>query len=237
MRNRMLAVAGLVAAAVMGAGVSLAATAPAGRSTTIHGCENNRTRVLSVRHSGSCGRGFTALSWNVTGPRGPAGLAGPAGPAGPKGDTGPAGPQGPSGVVSTATTDLGGVTSVPTGGGFVANSTEVGTVSLTAGTYLINVNAKATPNDTSTSAEIFPQFFVYDQVKNSSFAGDLFNVGTGALEPASTNHDSYFSGSDVIKLTTNTTLHFYAFGYDSDAGAGTYTLDDLSVTATQITTS
>jgi hypothetical protein len=46
---------------------------------------------------------------------------------------------------------------------------------------------------------VFPQFSGYDQVKNASFAGDQFNVGAGALEPA------------------------YAFGYDS--GAGTYALD------------
>lgn len=32
------------------------------------------------------------------------------------------------------------------------------------------------------------------------------------------------------------TLHVYAFGYDSDQGAGSYTLDDLAVTATQINT-
>ena len=217
MRNRILAVAGLAAAAVMGAGVSLAATAPGASSTTIHGCENSKTRALYVRHGRSCGKGYTPLAWNQTGP------------------------QGPSGVVSTATTDLGGFASVPTGGGFVANSTAVGTVPLKAGTYLISVNAKATPNAV-TSGAVFPQFFVYNQAKNSSFTGDLFNVGSGSLEQfpttvLSTKIDSYYSGSAVITLASDTTLHVYAFGYDSDQGAGSYALDDLSVTATRIKTS
>jgi hypothetical protein len=35
-------------------------------------------------------------------------------------------------------------------------------------------------------------------------------------------------------LTQDTTLDIYAFGYDSDRGAGTYDLDDLTFTATQI---
>ena len=53
------------------------------------------------------------------------------------------GQQGPSGVVSTAISDLRGVASVPTGGSFVSRSTQVGTIALKAGTYLLNVNAKA----------------------------------------------------------------------------------------------
>ena len=83
--------------------------------------------------------------------------------------------------------------------------------------------------------EIFPQFFVYNQAANAAFTGDLFNVGSGALESgANANIDSYFSGSSEITLTTATTLHIYAFGYDSDRSAGTYILDDLTVTATHI---
>lgn len=97
------------------------------------------------------------------------------------------------------------------------------------------MNAKATPN-VSAAIEVFPQFFVYDQAANASFTGDLFNVGSGPLASNSTTIDSYFSGSGEITLTAATTLHVYAFGYDSDRSAGTYTLDDLSVTATQIST-
>ena len=124
--------------------------------------------------------------------------------------------------------------SIPTGGSFVAGATDIGTLNLPAGTYLVNFSAKATPNSTGT-AQVFPQFFVYNQVKNASFAGNLFNVGTGALEPASTNHDSYFSGSDVITVPSGGwTLQVYAFGYDSDSGAGSYALDAATITAVQL---
>lgn len=142
-------------------------------------------------------------------------------------------------MVATTRTDLHGVTSVPTGGGFNANSTEVGTgITLPAGTYLVTLNAKATPNATTTG-QVFPQFFVYNQVKNSAFTGDLFNVGTGALEPFNVDvahsHDSYFSGTDQVVIPAGgQTLHVYAFGYDSDTGAGSYALDDLTITATQL---
>jgi hypothetical protein len=142
-------------------------------------------------------------------------------------------------VVSTGTTDLGGLASVPTGGSFnnaTTGAVDVGQISLTPGTYLLNVNAKATPPIGGTGAvEVFPQFFVYNQLKNAAFTGDLFNVGSGALQSGGfANIDSYFSGSSEVTLTVATTLHIYAFGYDSDRSAGSYILDDLSVTATHI---
>ena len=215
---RKVLISAAVAAAVVGsAGAALAVSgapnAPASaRSNTISACLTTSHTLVNVhphRVAVRCPSGDTLIRWNITGPRGP------------------------SGVVSTKTKDLGNVPSVATGGGFVANSTEVGQVQLPAGTYLLSLNAKATPN-AATSGEVFPQFFVYNQVKNADFTGDLFNVGTGALEPAATNHDSYFSGSTTITLATATTLRVYAFGYDSDSGAGSYTLDDLTVTATRV---
>jgi hypothetical protein len=136
---------------------------------------------------------------------------------------------------STAVDDLGGVATVKTGGGFVSNATLAGTVTLPAGTYLLTLNAKATPSDTS-SAQVFPQFFVYDQKDNANFTGDLFNVGSGALESGPhTTIDSYYSGSTVITVPAGgETLYVYAFGYDSDQSAGTYDLDDLSVTTVNL---
>lgn len=124
---------------------------------------------------------------------------------------------------------------VSTGGSFYANAKPIGTLPLTAGTYLIVFNAKATPNTDTNGAQVFPQFFVYNQVKNSSFTGDLFNVGAGALEPYGTNHDSYYSGSDVVTVPAGgETLNFYAFGYDSDTGGGAYALDMANVSAVSL---
>jgi hypothetical protein len=224
MRKSLISAALATAAVVGTAGTALAVSGASSPSNTISGCLTKARTVVDVHRKTSslkCPKGDTLIRWNVNGP---------AGPAGAKGATGA---QGPSGVVSTNTTDLGTVASVPTGGGFAANATQVGTISLKAGTYLLNVNAKATPN-ASSAIEVFPQFFVYDQPANSSFTGDLFNVGSGPLASNNTTIDSYFSGSGEVTLTSDATLHVYAFGYDSDRSAGTYKLDDLSVTATRI---
>lgn len=121
---------------------------------------------------------------------------------------------------------------IPTGGSFLSGAVEVGTLNLNAGTYLVNVSAKATPNASGDSAQIFPQFFVYNQVKNTNFNGNEFNIGAGALEPDGTNHDSYYSGSGIVIVpASGETLHVYAFGYDSNTGAGSYQLDSGSITA------
>lgn len=218
MRKSLITAAAVAAVAVGTAGTALAVThTGTSANNTISGCI--KSGIITYVHPRTatlkCPAGTTFINWNVTGPTGK---------------------QGPSGVVSTKTTDLGPVASVATGGSFVTNATQVGTISLKAGTYLVNLNAKATPPSGGTgSAEVFPEFFVYNQVKNASFTGDLYNVGSGPLESgANAQIDSYYSGSSVITLTTPTTLYVYAFGYDSDRGAGGYTLDDLAVTATQI---
>lgn len=238
--------------ALIGAGSALAASAvttpaaiPAG---TIHGCVDNSTRTLShvftVNTNGTtCPSGSFLVYWNqkgntgATGPRGAAGSQGPKGDTGAPGTNGTNGAQGPSGVVGIDSTQLvseDSSMSIPTGGGFVANATDTGTVDLKAGSYLISLNAKATPNADTGTAQVFPQFFIYNQVKNSGFNGDLFNVGSGALEPFGTNHDSYYSGYTLLTLPVDTTLHFYSFGYDSDKGAGSYQLDSLTFDAVQV---
>ena len=48
--------------------------------------------------------------------------------------------------------------------------------------------------------------------------------------------DSNFSGSYVITVTSAETLYFYGFGYDSDTGAGTYTMNYANVSAIQLGT-
>ena len=249
--RKTLITAATVAAVVGTTGTAALAVSDSSSSNTISGCLTAGRTVVDVHpHTSSlrCPKGDRLIHWDIVGPRGPrgprgvrgpqgpagqTGPAGPVGPTGPAGPAGPAGPQGPSGVVSTQTTDLGGVTSVATGGSFLTNSTQVGTVTLTAGTYLLSLNAKATPNAAS-AVEVFPQFFVYNQQKNSNFTGNVFNVGSGPLASNNTTIDSYYSGSTVVTLAQDTTLYVYAFGYDSDRGAGTYTLDDLALSATKI---
>jgi hypothetical protein len=237
--TRPLAAVSVLAAAslaVAGVGIAQAATATSPvHHAAFFACVSNSgngTAGPITGHPVTCPSGSILAEDNNTGPAGAAGARGATGAAGPAGATGP---QGPSGVVGVTSKDLGAVSSVPTGGSFVANSTLVGTVSLAAGTYLVSVQAKATP-DVSSAVGVFPQFFVYDQARNASFTGDMFNVGAGSLAEDNTNVDSYFSGSDVITLASPTTLSLYAFGYDADRSASTYALDDLTVTAVQVST-
>ncbi|MGH3273681.1 MAG: hypothetical protein ACRDNZ_05065 [Streptosporangiaceae bacterium] len=228
-RRTALAGVGALAMVAAAAGTADAAshvTAPKPGNYTLYGCVSAGSRTLNHFYIKSstfqnCPRGAFAVAFNSTGPRGA---------------TGAQGPSGTSGVVSVHTSDLGAVASVATGGSFVSNATQVGTIPLSAGTYLLNVNAKATPPSGGTGAvQVFPEFFVYNRAANASFSGDVLNVGSGALESGVNNQvDSYFSGSGVITVPKGETLHLYAFGYDSDRGSSHYALDDLSVTATQI---
>jgi hypothetical protein len=245
LRARVLACAIVLGVAVSGAaawaGVSLASAAnaatPYNGTLVLCWTTNSNHTPTAWKYPYTCPAGQVQAIVNNPGPAGPRGATGPQGPAGPAGATGAAGPQGPSGVTSDNTVDLGGVSSVPTGGGFVAGATQVGTLSEPSGTYMICLSAKATPNDTSlaSGAQIFPQFFLYNQAANPDFSGDLFNIGSGPLEPASTDHDSYYSGCTLQTFGVATKLYVYAFGYDSDTGAGSYVLDDLTASVVSIT--
>jgi hypothetical protein len=221
-------------AAILGtSGVALAATGalPGSAPSTIGGCVTGKSRTLEDVHTpasgvGHCSNGF-GVNWNVQGQ---------------KGATGARGPQGPSGVISVSTKSL--VTNPPmnvvTGGSFTHLKTLVGKDKLAAGTYLVNVNFMATPNAVTTGA-VFPQVFVYAGAQQADFSNDLFNVGSGALEQATSSEvtedpiNSYYSGSTEITVPAGGEyLYLYAFGYDSDQGAGSYNLNVLSVTATQL---
>lgn len=207
-----------------------AATTNQPASNTVYACVNSTGQIawLEVSQPGHpCADNLNLWHWNVVGP---------------KGDTGA---TGSSGVVATANHPLANVPeNVATGGSFSSNKTLAGTVSLGAGTWLVELNFKATPDQATTGA-VFPQMFVYNGPQSGSdFSGDLFNVGSGALEQFTTSPipsnriDSYYSGSAEITVPSGgETLDVYAFGYDSDGGAGSYELDSAVLTATQLVTS
>jgi hypothetical protein len=232
-----IAVAGAaVALAASGGGYALAAdAAPAAVSIpagTLHGCVSGSTRVLEhvfeSNTSGTvCPSGSFLVYWGVTGPKGAPGA------------------PGPSGVVSTAKKQLvtASTPAIATGGSFTARKTLVGTVSLAAGTWLVDADFTATP-DANTVGDVFPQLLVYDGPVNANFTNDLFNVGAGALEdPTATivsdgdTINSYYSGESEITVPAGgETLDVYAFGYDSDTGEGSYALNSAVITATHLQT-
>ena len=222
-----------VALAASGGGYALAAdAAPAAVSIpagTLHGCVSGSTRVLervfeSNTSGTTCPPGSFLVYWGVTGPKGA---------------------PGPSGVVSTAKQQL--VTALPpvieTGGSFTARKTLVGTVTLAAGTWLVDADFTATP-DANDTGDVFPQLFVYDGPANTDFTNDLFNVGAGALEHLTLTMvveddtiSSYYSGNSEITVPAGgETLDVYAFGYDSDGGEGSYALNSAVITATHLQT-
>jgi hypothetical protein len=71
-----LVLAAVACALVAGGGYAFGAS----RSNSIHGCIDNKTRVLHVQKA-RCRRGQTGIAWNREGPAGPQGPQGPQGPA------------------------------------------------------------------------------------------------------------------------------------------------------------
>jgi Collagen triple helix repeat (20 copies) len=91
-------------AAAASSAVALSSSSQTAASTVVHACRSVKTGALY--NWNGCPRGYTPLSWNITGPRGPAGPAGPKGATGPQGPAGPpgaAGSQGPAGSPFTVT--------------------------------------------------------------------------------------------------------------------------------------
>lgn len=93
-------IAATAAIPLAGTGIALATVTSHAHHTVIHGCVNDRTKVLRVIQSGRCQAGSTGISWNKAGPRGPRGFTGSPGPEGPAGPTGEPGANGKSLVTS-----------------------------------------------------------------------------------------------------------------------------------------
>lgn len=128
---------------------------------------------------------------------------------------------------------------INTGGAAYATATLLGSITLNPGTYLINASFTASP-DAVTGGSVFPQImFTAGGPLAKGYATSVFNVGAGALEdpiasalPNDVINSSY-SGDQLYTVTGTSpvTLDFYGGGYDSDTGAGTYTLNSATVTA------
>lgn len=241
-----LAIAGTVTVLAFGIGGSAAiasiSSGPAQAPNKL--CYNAGGSVIAV-HS-VCPDKYKTYTEAVgqRGPKGATGARGATGKTGPQGIQGIQGIQGVPGkdaptTVVNSTSDLvpvvPGVEEINTGGGFNARSTALGTVTLAPGTWLLQFNAKATPNASGDTAQIFPQFFMYDLPKGD-FSNDVYNFGSAPLEPDGTNHDSYFYGGTTVEVGTTTTLYFYAFGYDSDTGAGSYALSSFKINLVRLGT-
>jgi collagen triple helix repeat protein len=103
-----MTVAGVVATAVLSAGMAWVALAAIGSDGDIDGCYAQKTGALRVVDDNApCAKGELSIKWAKQGPPGPSGEPGPPGPSGApgpsgipgaKGDPGPTGPPGPAAV-------------------------------------------------------------------------------------------------------------------------------------------
>ena len=242
-----LALAGTVTALAV-AGGSLAAVAATSTPTPLAPnklCYNAGGNVLAV-HSVCPPKYKTyTLAVGQRGPKGATGARGVTGKTGPQGIQGVQGQPGTNGkdgkngngVVWHGTENLlslSGPESIATGGGFVANSTLVGTITFaSAGYWDIQISAQTTPKASGDTSQVFPQLFLYNQPKSSSFAGDVLNMSTED-QPDGTNHNSYLNGGITVFVPAPATKYYvYAFGYDGDMGAGSYTLNYVNMTYTE----
>ena len=166
-----------------GTATALAVTGSSSGGTVYHGCEGGKLgrTIYDVYSNGTVPKcpARWPFSWNSTGPAGPQGPAGPAGK-----DAAVLGP-----VFSDTTSQ-----SISTGGAGYENATKLGTLTLDPGTYLLEANFVATPNEVN-SAQIFPQLLVTavrpDRVglRNVHLERRQPGAGAGWVEPAAERRD------------------------------------------------
>jgi len=233
-KHALVTAVGVTALALMGGGTAYAALSTGPRTVqTLYSCENS-TRTLKTaltEHTQTCPVGMTEVKLNTsgsasgsTGPQGPQGPQGPVGPKGDKGDTGAAGET----LISQ--TAIPGAT-VATGGPFFANRTDLVKVTVPNGKYRVSLDVKVANVD-GQAASIYPLIAVYNGTPLADFSNDLFNAGEGAL-PAIHNIDQYILGSEIVTVT-NGQIDIEGFGYDSDRGAGSFTVESGTVTVTAV---
>jgi hypothetical protein len=125
------------------------------------------------------------------------------------------------------------------GGPIRANGTELGTISLRPGTYLISANAMfertVADTDPTIASDTYPEITLWD---GTVWAPDFSNtVGAWLGGPMSRNVfiNTTASGSAVLKVTSATTLHVVAFAYDENRGSeGSLEVNTASVSVVQV---
>ena len=156
--NRKLVTTGIATSVVLGAGGVAYAAIP-GTDGLIHGCYDSQSGLLRLVDTTTgqpkgCIKTEKAVSWNQQGPAGPAGPAGPSGPAGPDGETGATGEAGPTGPAGPAGTSKGYAKGVEYADVPQSVSTDVATLSLPAGQFVVNVTATARVDGSELGADV-----------------------------------------------------------------------------------
>jgi hypothetical protein len=120
------------------------------------------------------------------------------------------------------------VTITKIGGPFVDNATTAGTLTLGAGTYVVNANALFDRKDNLQGSSPVLQLALRGPVSAANKWGDDYGTAFTAPFPASGNLEQTASSSRVVTLAESTIITVKLFGYNadtSDAGKGNYDAD------------
>jgi hypothetical protein len=215
-----LSLGAAVGMALGGLAAGDAATAlPAG---TVHGCvnlHNNRTldHVYTLPDRGtSCPAGEFLVYW-------------PAKPSASAPDT--------NGSLAGSWTLANPTARTSIGGPIQANGTDLGTLTLPAGKYLINANAMFTRTAAEPDGpDTFPELTVW---QGTTWAPDFSNtVGTwlGGMMSRNIYIDDTASGSTIVTIPAGgDTLHVVGFAYDEDrSSTGAVQVDTASLSAVRV---
>lgn len=155
----------------------------------------------------------------ATGPAGPQGIPGAPGAPGAPGTPGAQGPQGPAGdpasdvagtVAGYLTTDPALITLI--GGTFSTRATQIGSLTLAAGEYVITGNAFF-GSQAAVSGKTRLQLAL-----RTAAGDDLGTCFTGATSTLA-NREITCSTTRVVELASETVVKVYAFGYADDQGS------------------
>ncbi|MEN5072831.1 hypothetical protein ABE437_03360 [Isoptericola cucumis] len=166
-----------------------------------------------------------------------AALKGATGKTGPQGDTGPAGTDGKDGAPGQDGVDgkdasveyqVAGenVVIANIGGSFATRATDVGSVDVAAGTYLVNTYGAFDRVDDAAGSSPVLQLAVR-AADGSTWGQDLGTAFTGEY-PATGDLEQTASAVRYITVESDTTVSVKAFGYNADkssTGSGNYTVD------------
>lgn len=237
-KGKRLAITAAVITAVAGGSIAFAVTADAAARPAVgrdaggnfHFCNVGSTVKVNATLDDTKGpKG--AYCFTVAGAAaGKDGAAGTAGPAGPKGDPGAAGPAGPKGDPGTAPAplvqqaDAVARKTINVGGSIRTRATDFGSITLPAGVWTASVRGTFVGfnNGTDLPAAVGVTGTLIVQ-KGDTMGDDFQNnitVGGIAIPRAASDtltQDPTAAINDTIVLTTETTLHFKAFGYASDS--------------------
>ena len=185
--------------------------------------KNESLRGADIKNGTLSGKELTkSLKEHLKGSEGPQGPAGPPGPEGPKGDKGDKGDPGEDGAaledsfVSTAPT------TIDTGGSFTQRATELGTLELTAGTYIVNGYGFFDTVNTATPRGDTPRLQLAlrgPAVEGNPFGADYGTCFTGAFAPEPADREATCTTIRTVTLSADTTVRVMAFGYHGDNGA------------------